>query len=26
IARDAQTQVEAMRLPVKVDLAFTNDF
>jgi uncharacterized protein (TIGR02687 family) len=26
IARDAQTHVEAMRLPVKVDLAFTNDF
>ena len=26
IARDAQTQVEALRIPVKVDLAFTNDF
>ena len=26
IARDAQTKVEVLRLPLKVDLAFTNDF
>jgi hypothetical protein len=26
IARDAATQVEVMRIPLKVDLAFTNDF
>jgi hypothetical protein len=26
IARDAQTKVEVMRLPLRVDLAFSNDF
>lgn len=26
IARDAQTKVEVLRQPIKVDLAFTNDF
>lgn len=26
IARDAATQVEVLRIPLKVDLAFTNDF
>jgi hypothetical protein len=25
-ARDAQTKVEVLRMPVRVDLAFTNDF
>jgi len=26
IARDSQTRVEVMRIPLKVDLAFANDF
>jgi hypothetical protein len=26
IARDAQTKVEVIRIPLKVDLAFANDF
>ncbi len=26
VARDAQTQVEVLRVPVRVDLAFSNDF
>jgi hypothetical protein len=26
IARDAQTKVEVLRLPLRIDLAFANDF